>query len=496
MKKNMSTSPPFPEAFQLVVAGRYEAWAGWLLITILGMFGCVQGRMMQVTDTVRSAASQQDYAHALTALQQSRSDAYREQDRVAYWMDEGMLLHLLGRYSESNASLEKAEQRVKQLYTHSIAKRLTATFTSDAATDYVGESYEHSLLNVMKALNYLQLGQLGEALVEARRLQAKQPQKDQRELPEKPAFRGGFEEWFMGLLFEMERSYDDASIAYKKALRAYERDFAAGVGPSTPPFVVEDLIRTALLAGDGDEAQRYRQQYGAQLGGSATELQKSGEVILIHLSGYGPRKSDYYVSCAVWGVAQWKCDAAPDGAYFRQVNLAQLPTARGSEQPVWIKLAFPQLQTVPVAGPVHTTFIAANGQRTSATSQAVLSINQLAAQTAAMQLPAVFRNTVVRAVAKTLASKGAGELGKALAGNDRRAGALLGLVTQLGTSLALEATEEADKRCWSSLPAQIEVTRVLLPPGTYTLQAEQSGHARPRIQVRPGVRIILSDRAF
>ena len=69
--------------------------------------------------------------------------------------------------------LNKAEQRAKELYTKSISKGIKAAFTSDAATDYAGEDYENVLLNVVKALDFLALGNKAGALVEARKINEK-----------------------------------------------------------------------------------------------------------------------------------------------------------------------------------------------------------------------------------------------------------------------------------------------------------------------------------
>jgi hypothetical protein len=54
------------------------------------------------------------------------------------------------------------------------------------------------------------------------------------------------------------------------------------------------------------------------------------------------------------------------------------------------------------------------------------------------------------------------------------------------------ATEEADKRCWQTLPAQIQVARLWVPAGEYDLRiqslAQQGALAKPETATRVTLR--------
>ncbi|MBI4000735.1 MAG: hypothetical protein HY348_03015, partial [Nitrospira defluvii] len=95
---------------------------------------------------------------------------YGSRNRLLYSMERGMTLHLAGDYVQSNSQLENAAQEVEQLYTRTIRTETAAFLTNDNMLPYEGDAYEHVMINVIKALNYAAMGQLMEAVVEARQI--------------------------------------------------------------------------------------------------------------------------------------------------------------------------------------------------------------------------------------------------------------------------------------------------------------------------------------
>ena len=82
-----------------------------------------------------------------------------------------MALHLAKKYQESNALVEKATQKMDDLYTKSVSTEVGAFMTNDNAKPYEGEDFERALIHVVGALNYSFLGKRDDALVEARRVE-------------------------------------------------------------------------------------------------------------------------------------------------------------------------------------------------------------------------------------------------------------------------------------------------------------------------------------
>lgn len=440
--------------------------------------GCGQTRMVQTSGQIRSYMLARNYDAALATLRQSKGEGFKEQDRVVFWMNEGMLLHLTGKYEESNKTLDLAEKRSAELYTKSISKGVKAAFTSDAATDYAGEDYENVLVNVVKALNYLGLRNLSEALVEARKINEKLALYNTKYEGKNVYNQDAFAHWLMGLLFEMEKSYDDARIAYAKALELYKTDFAGNYGSRPPSYLAEDVVRAAILSKDTEGAAKFRKELGESLGASAEALKTSGEVVLVHLNGEGPSKTDYFINCYFESAVSWFCDAEPGGEFMKKTTIT---VGKGTA----VKVAFPQLVVRQPANPSLTLRVGS----AVAQSEVAEPISQIAVKVLRDKTGRVFRDAIIRVITKTLTTKAAEKTGEKVGGG------ALGFLAKTATSVTMQATEEADKRAWITLPSRIDVARVMVPPGTYDVNVQlPSGAAAPikGVKVEAGKRVILT----
>jgi hypothetical protein len=455
-----------------------------LAVGVMLITACGQTKMVQTSGTIRHHMIDGNYPLALSELQKSKQQGFKEQDRVVYWMNEGMLLHLTGRYKESIAALNKAERRAKELYTKSISKGIKAAFTSNAATDYAGEDYENVLVFVFKALDFLAMGNKSGALVEARKINEKLKLYNTRYKHKSVYNQDAFAHWLMGLLFEMEGSYDDARIAYAHALQTYETVFTPNYSHAPPKYLGEDLVRASILSNAPEEVAKYKQKFGQDKGATADLLKTHGEVVLVLLNGEGPSKSDYVVTCWFLTPTNWACDGEPGGEFMKKTTIT-IPS-KGTV----IKVAFPELHVkaprsphaVLDVGPAH------------ATTSVALPISEIAVKTLSDKMHRIFRDAIIRVVAKTAASKGAGAAGSA-AGGDGAGGKLLGWAAEKGTSAAMQAMEESDKRAWTTLPARIDVARLWVKPGTHNIRISLPGGRPgwiPGVKVEAGKRVVVT----
>lgn len=460
-----------------------------ILFTLLSgliIAGCGQRQLMSASGNMKYQLRAGNVQGALATVHRAKqSGAYKEQDRVMYWMNEGMLLHMLGKYQASTASLQKAERRSDQLFTKSIRKGIKATFTSEASTDYEGQDYEKVMLNVVKAFNFLCANQIEGALVEARKINEKLVYFNSKYRHKNVYNQDAFAHWLMGMLFEIERSYDDARIAYQKSIEIYERDFSRNYGISPPPYVYEDLMRVARINGDKDLLAQYASKYQSRgaTGKSADMLRSHGEIVLFHLNGEGPTKRDYFINCYFRNAVNWFCDARPGGDFLVQNRIRILPGY------TTIKIAFPRLMLHPPR--VRSlTIRARNNTGVSVTAEP---ISRIALKVFRDQTGRVFKNAVKRAVVKALTQKAAGMAGKAVGG--KKYGSALGLLARLTTSVANQASEEADKRTWTTLPSRIDVARVFATPGVQTLEIQTSNggfYRFPNVRVQAGKRTFIT----
>ncbi|MGI6432754.1 MAG: hypothetical protein ACOXZ4_02670 [Sphaerochaetaceae bacterium] len=117
---------------------------------------------------------QNDYEGAYQQVVAKKQE-YAETDGPLIWsLDAGILAHWARNYSQSNLHLEAAENLITQLYTQSISANVASFLVNDNTKAYRGEDYEDLYASVFKALNYINLQQGEEALVELRRFQEKQ----------------------------------------------------------------------------------------------------------------------------------------------------------------------------------------------------------------------------------------------------------------------------------------------------------------------------------
>jgi hypothetical protein len=444
------------------------------IAALLVVAACGQGKMVETTGKMRTMMMERNYPGALAVLQQSKAEkGFKEQDRVAYFMNEGMLLHLTGQYQKSCEVLDKADQRHKELYTKSISKGVKAALTSDAATDYAGEDYEIVLLSVVKAMNYLAMKNMENALVEARKINEKLQlfatnNKDKPYIYKQDAFG----HWLMGILFEMERSYDDARISYMKAMETYQKDFAPNYGAPPPKYLAEDLVRAALLSGSKEDADKFKSQYGGD------GLKTGGEIVLIHLNGEGPSKTDYFINCNFGSATSWGCDGEPGGEFMTKKTIT---VSSGTA----IKVAFPQLVIRQPVNPYITMSVAG----ATAVSEPAEPISAIAVKVLRDKTGKIFKDAIIRVITKTLLVKAGEAVGNKI-------NPAVGFLAKVGGQIGSQATEEADKRAWITLPSRIEVARMIVPPGVYDVNFSlpQGGMLPPvrGVKVEAGKRVILT----
>lgn len=129
-----------------------------------------------------------------------------------------------------------------------------------------------------------------------------------------------------------------------------------------------------------------------------------------------------------------------------------------------------------------------NGTQTVTSN--ICDLNREARITFDAEKPTIFFKTILRGLTKYLASRGAEKAGGGWA---KAAANIFGAVT-----------ESADTRSWLTLPENVHLARLTLPPGVYELRVEildrqgkEIGQLNvPGVEVRAGDFTFLSRRAF
>jgi hypothetical protein len=350
-------------------------------------------------------------AGAVAAIEEGRLTKYGEGNRVLYWLDLAAVRHDARQYDESDILLDRAEQRMEELYTRSLSKATGTVLVNDATEDYAGEPHERALLHVFRALNFAFRNKLDEAVVEARKVTAFLEQYGER-TGSRTYRSDAFAHLVAAMLFEEAGRLDDARISRAAAEQAYG-EYEAAYHVPAPKL------------------------------GLAPRSDQEGEVILVHYNGLAPIRGSKKTSVAVGSKPTVREQAAGASSSAPSVMVA-IPTI--VERP-----RFVQRSTVFAGGRSADTVLAEP-------------VAEIVTRVLDEQMGMIKARAAARTGAKVGAKAGT-EAGVAAAGGNANA---VKFFSKAGMSL-LSAVEEADTRCWSTLPAQIRLARLPLPEGTHDL---------------------------
>jgi len=417
---------------------------------------------------------------AVAQMTAAKKTVYGEKDRIMYWLNMGTLQHYALQTDASMKNFVAAEKAMQDLWTKSVSAEASKFLVNETAQSYPGEDYEKVLVYLYTSLNHAIQGKYQDAQVEARaadrELQKMKVYYEKEGCPKGVSpdkcgtvyTQDAFMLWLVGLYREIEgmkgdgESLQDALSLYKDAYRVYNEQYAGRFGASAPGFLAEDIVRVATALGRAGEAQSFAGM-GAT-GQSLKNLQNGmGEVILFHGSGESPVKR------------QLKFNARMPDGYMMSMAVPQVRARRS-------RVAYAKV----TAGNV------------SAMTELAEPITQIAVKNFAKKLPAIKGRAVARAIVKYAATKGAQAVAK------KAGGGLLGSVVGLVGNVASAATEAADLRSWSTLPANVGIARLWLPAGQHTLLVTYHGGNNMQIgrtdtiqiTVKPGERNIVSVRSL
>ncbi|HZX74074.1 MAG TPA: hypothetical protein VFE57_06630, partial [Cyclobacteriaceae bacterium] len=232
---------------------------------------------------------------ALETLQANSSEAKGKKEFL-YFVNNGLVLSMVGRYEESNEYFERAflfgeDYRINYL------NEAASYLTNPNFTSYKGEDHEHLMLLYYKAINYLKMGKTDEALVECRRLNIRLQQLTDRYQSDEKYQRDAFVHTLMGIIYEVDKDYNNAFIAYRNALEIYENDYGRLFQVSAPQQLKEDLLRTAMLSGMTSEYESYKEDFGMK--DYVYQPSAGGELIYFWNDGLSPVKAEWGVTFAV-----------------------------------------------------------------------------------------------------------------------------------------------------------------------------------------------------
>jgi uncharacterized protein len=245
-----------------------------LLVVAALLTGCA-GDYVARTRDVRRAYEAERYPDALHQLE-AQARAGHDRDRLLVLMDRGMLLHAAGQFAQSSAALSEAERLADRLEGISLSEEAATLIGNERERAYRGEDFERLMINVLQALNYAQLDQGEEALVEVRRVNERLRKMVVEE--KKPYQQLAVARYLGGVLYEDQKEWDSAFIDYYKA---YELNPELG-------HLGGALLRLARRTQRVDQYQQLRQRFPEV--DDAPLNSGEGEVVVVIEAGLSPQK--------------------------------------------------------------------------------------------------------------------------------------------------------------------------------------------------------------
>ncbi len=362
----------------------------------------------------------------------------REKDVLMDVMDEAMILHLEGRYKSSNAKLERAKELIDGYFTVDISDELAAIAWNDTERAYQGEEFERVMVHMLSAFNYLQMGLLDEAAVEARQINHKlQVYADKLAANKvKTSYtQDPFAQYLAGMIQEASGEYNDALLSYRDAYKGYlqtGRDF----GIAAPPALRSDLMRAAMRAGNDEAYLEFKQNFPNAPERPVNFVESHGRLVVISSVG----------------------------------RVAQKYSAK------WI-IPDPELDTFVIYYPKfgkgksrisHVT-VSVDGKEYRA--QPAHNLTSLAKKTLDEKSSQVKGRAVVKAIAMYAAKKVTKKLAKHSKSQTTQT---LSILANIALNVA-DLLMQADTRSWMSLPDKIGLASMYLKPGHHTVSVNFLG---------------------
>lgn len=430
---------------------------GLVLVGVLG--GCAS--YSEGTKGARTALDQGKPKEALK-LYNEKLDVESEKelpqeiggDNTLLILDRSMILQQLEQYQLSSRDLEVADKQIEVLdFDRGTLDDIGKYLFSDDTGPYKAPFYEKLLINTQNMLNYLEVGDLNGARIEARRLAVMQSFISDHEGV--GASLTGPGSYLAGFIFEKSGQPGEA-------LRYYDEALQYGAFESLEPAIVRLSARasyrtpriTKVLDAAGDMSPPSADQ---------------AELLVVVNYGRVPEKVPKRIPIGLALTYASGIISPTDAARANELAAQGLVT--------WVN--YPSLaDNRPVSSP---RLIVDNRP---APLELALEVDNEAQKAWEGARGTLVASAITRLIARLVA----GETTKQVAG-----GGLLGAVLSLGAQATLTATDVPDTRSWSTLPARIAIGRVQLPPGPHEVEVSASSATRRvPINLEPGGWTVVS----
>lgn len=354
-------------------------------------------------------------------------------------LERATVLQAMGEYRISARDFTAAEKELELLdIANDTVGDIGKYVFSDDATKYKAPPTEKLLVNAFNMINYLALGDLAGARVEARRFQVMRKYLNDY-FPEEP--HGAFGSYLAGFVFEKSGEPDIA-------LRHYDEVLAHHHAPS----LHRAIRRLAPVAA-------YRtQRIDRILGGPP------GDPETVSWQGESPGGAEILVILKTGSVPVKQASRIPVGAALGLASNYVSGDTKVLEYGLFKVVSYPELVNV------DSRF---DGGRLYVGKGALLldPITDVASEIRAEYervKPKIVGAALTRMIVRAASAEGARALG-------RQQGGAVGFLAAALVEGTLVALDKPDTRSWSTLPARVQIARIPVPAGTHTVEVDLHG---------------------
>lgn len=350
------------------------------------------------------------------ALQTLEVQGIHEDDPALYLVHKGILQRMSGDIAGSIETFEAAKPLITFQEATSVTELAANLTLTEGSGNYQPPAFEQVQLHVMQALNRLDTGNYEAARIEATQIDILLERRWEGQTP----FGGdAAARYLTGVIYEANDEPDNALIAYRKALAAYN----ANTTVSVPMDLKVRLLHLTRANGLHDEYDRYAAEFSSTAVSGAARLQKQlanghGELVIIAGTGLVPHRYENSLM-----------EQDPMSGRVYRISLPGLSARQDA---------------------VSRIEISAKDYR--AVSEPLDDLGAVAERTLDDEMPGLLAKAIARNVAKNAAANEIGEQN-----------AIAGMLANFLSA----ASESADVRSWSTLPARFQLVRFPVEAGEH-----------------------------
>lgn len=398
---------------------------------------------------------------------QKNDKGQKNKNALLYQMYSGWVSWMMGDHAASNAALEKADLMIED-YRKQLGFEAFALVSNPGVKPYRAEDFETVMVNYYKALNYIQAGDFENAIVEARRITIRLQKLNSKYKDRKNRYSDdAFAHVIVGMLYEADGDFNNAFIAYRNALEAYENIYAENFDLSAPEQLKRDILRTASLSGFPGEVDYYEKQFGF-----AYEPEpEGGDLVLIWHNGFGPVKSEWSINFTmVPGDAGFVTYTNEEYGITFPFYIGDRPANEQAQlrDLSLLRVAFPKyVERMPVFTQAQVKL-----EGNIIPLEQVQDLNSIAFKTLHDRMLREFGTALLRVATKRAMEIAVRETTASESDENKLD---VGDIAPAAITILNAVTEKADTRNWQTLPHSIYYTRIRLPEGEHSFRLDTRG---------------------